>query len=159
MFSAIFFVAIGLLIDPAMLLQYWQPILLITLAVVLGKVVTCSVGAFLGGNDTRTSLHVGMSLAQIGEFSFIIASLGVTLKVTSSFLYPIAVAVSALTTLFTPYLIRGAGRLTDVFQRTAPRKLTTTLELYTDWGRATGRPALAQPSRGRCCGNGARRWR
>ncbi|HEY9509636.1 MAG TPA: cation:proton antiporter, partial [Verrucomicrobiae bacterium] len=95
MFSAIFFVAIGLLIDPKMLITYWQPILVITLAVVIGKVVTCSFGAFVGGNDTRTSLRVGMGLAQIGEFSFIIASLGVTLKVTSSFLYPIAVAVSA----------------------------------------------------------------
>ena len=133
MFSAIFFVAIGLLIDPSMLVQYWQPILLITIAVVVGKVVTCSVGAFLGGNDTRTSLQTGMSLAQIGEFSFIIASLGVTLKVTSSFLYPIAVAVSALTTLFTPYLIRAAGTLADNFQRRAPRKVATTLELYTNW--------------------------
>lgn len=133
MFSAVFFVAIGLLIQPAMLVEYWQPILIITLAVVIGKVLTCSVGAFLGGNDTRTSLHVGMSLAQIGEFSFIIASLGVTLKVTSSFLYPIAVAVSALTTLFTPYLIRGAGALADGFQRRAPRQVANTLELYTNW--------------------------
>jgi CPA2 family monovalent cation:H+ antiporter-2 len=139
MFSAIFFVAIGLLIDPAMLVQYWQPILLITIAVVVGKVVTCSIGAFLGGNDTRTALHTGMSLAQIGEFSFIIASLGVTLKVTSSFLYPIAVAVSALTTLFTPYLIRAAGGFADGFQRHAPQKVARTLELYTEWvGRIGG---------------------
>jgi CPA2 family monovalent cation:H+ antiporter-2 len=133
MFSAIFFVAIGLLIQPAMLLQYWQPILLITIAVIVGKVLTCSIGAFLGGNDTRTSLHTGFSLAQIGEFSFIIASLGVTLKVTSSFLYPIAVAVSALTTLLTPYMIRAAGGIADGFQRRAPRKLVNTLELYTEW--------------------------
>jgi len=140
MFSAIFFVAIGLLIQPAMLLEYWQPILLITAAVVLGKVLTCSAGAFLGGNDTRNSLHVGLSLAQIGEFSFIIASLGVTLKVTSSFLYPIAVAVSALTTLFTPYLIRAAGGLADGFQRAAPRKLVDTLEVYTEWVGQLGGP-------------------
>jgi CPA2 family monovalent cation:H+ antiporter-2 len=139
MFSAIFFVAIGLLIDPGMLVQYWQPILLITIAVIVGKVLTCSVGAFLGGNDTRTSLHVGFSLAQIGEFSFIIASLGVTLKVTSSFLYPIAVAVSALTTLFTPYLIRAAGGMADRFQRGAPQPVARTLALYTDWvGRLGG---------------------
>jgi CPA2 family monovalent cation:H+ antiporter-2 len=88
MFSAIFFVAIGLLIQPKMLLEHWQPILVITVAVVVGKVFTCSFGAFVGGNDTRTSLRVGMGLAQIGEFSFIIASLGVTLKVTSGYLYP-----------------------------------------------------------------------
>jgi CPA2 family monovalent cation:H+ antiporter-2 len=133
MFSAVFFVAIGLLIDPAMLLRYWQPILLITVAVVLGKIVTCSVGSFLGGNDPRTSLRVGMSLAQIGEFSFIIASLGVTLKVTSSFLYPIAVAVSALTTLLTPYLIRAADGTMDHLHRRAPAPLINTLKLYTTW--------------------------
>lgn len=133
MFSAVFFVAIGLLIDPKMLVLYWQPILIITLAVVIGKVVACAFGVFMGGNDTRTSLRVGMSLAQIGEFSFIIASLGVTLKVTSSFLYPIAVAVSALTTLSTPYLIRAADPLVEAFHRLAPRPLVNTLELYTGW--------------------------
>jgi monovalent cation:H+ antiporter-2, CPA2 family len=133
MFSAIFFVAIGLLIDPAMLVLYWQPILLITVAVVIGKIVTCSFGSFLGGNDPRTSLRVGMSLAQIGEFSFIIASLGVTLKVTSSFLYPIAVAVSAITTLLTPYLIRGADGSMDFIHRVAPPSLANTLKVYTTW--------------------------
>jgi CPA2 family monovalent cation:H+ antiporter-2 len=133
MFSAIFFVAIGLLIDPKMLITYWQPILVITLAVIVGKVLTCSFGAFIGGNDTRTSLRVGMGLAQIGEFSFIIASLGVTLKVTSGFLYPIAVAVSALTTLFTPYLIKSADSLVGGFDRRAPRSLVDSLGVYTRW--------------------------
>jgi monovalent cation:H+ antiporter-2, CPA2 family len=133
MFSAVFFVAIGLLIEPKMLLEYWQPILLITLAVVLGKIVTCSTGAFLGGNDPRTSLKVGMSLAQIGEFSFIIASLGVTLKVTSSFLYPIAVAVSAVTTLLTPYLIRAADGTMSLLHRHAPERVVNTLKVYTTW--------------------------
>lgn len=133
MFSAVFFVAIGLLIDPAMLVTYWQPILLITVAVVAGKIVTCTFGSFLGGNDPRTSLRVGMSLAQIGEFSFIIASLGVTLKVTSSFLYPIAVAVSAVTTLLTPYLIRAADGSVDRLRRSAPKPVVETLKLYTSW--------------------------
>lgn len=133
MFSAVFFVAIGLLIDPKMLVVYWQPIAIITLAVVVGKIMTCSLGAFLGGNNTRDSLRVGMGLAQIGEFSFIIASLGVTLEVTSSFLYPIAVAVSAVTTLLTPYLIRGADHVSNLFDRRAPRGLTNLLELYTRW--------------------------
>lgn len=140
MFSAIFFVAIGLLIDPQLLLTYWQPILVITLAVIVGKVVTCSFGAFAGGNDMRTSLRVGMGLAQIGEFSFIIASLGVTLKVTSGFLYPIAVAVSVITTLLTPYLIRSADGLVGWFDRSAPRSLVNVLELYTRWvGQIGGR--------------------
>ncbi len=133
MFSAIFFVAIGLLIRPQMLLTYWQPALAITLAVVVGKVLACSFGAFAGGNDTRTSLRVGMGLAQIGEFSFIIASLGVTLKVTSDFLYPIAVAVSALTTLFTPYLIRSADGVVGWFDRVAPNPVVDTLDTYTRW--------------------------
>jgi CPA2 family monovalent cation:H+ antiporter-2 len=140
MFSAIFFVAIGLLIEPRMIITHWQPILVLTFAVVAGKIVTCAAGAFLGGRDVRTSLQVGMSLAQIGEFSFIIAALGVTLKVTSGFLYPIAVAVSALTTLLTPYLIRAAGPAADAFQRAAPRGLVRTLALYTEWvGGSTGR--------------------
>ena len=133
MFSAIFFVAIGLLIDPKLLITYWQPILIITLAVVVGKVLACSIGTFLGGNDTRTSLRVGMGLAQIGEFSFIIASLGVTLKVTSGFLYPIAVAVSVLTTLLTPYLIKSADGLVNRFDRLAPPPLVNSLEIYTRW--------------------------
>lgn len=133
MFSAIFFVAIGLLIDPRMLVNHWQPVLVITIAVIVGKVLTCSFGAFVGGNDTRTSLRVGMGLAQIGEFSFIIASLGVTLKVTSPFLYPIAVAVSAITTLLTPYLIKSADSLAGWFDRVAPKPLANSLEVYTRW--------------------------
>lgn len=133
MFSAIFFVAIGLLIDPGMLITHWQPVVVITVAVIVGKVLACSFGAFVGGNDTRTSLRVGMGLAQIGEFSFIIASLGVTLKVTSDFLYPIAVAVSAITTLLTPYLIKSADGVVTGFDRLAPRPLASSLELYTLW--------------------------
>jgi CPA2 family monovalent cation:H+ antiporter-2 len=133
MFSAVFFVAIGLLIEPRMLLEYWQPVLVITLAVIVGKVLTCSFGAFVGGNDTRTSLRVGMGLAQIGEFSFIIASLGVTLNVTSKFLYPIAVAVSAITTLLTPYLIKSSDGLVNWFDRAAPARLVNYLTLYTRW--------------------------
>jgi len=133
MFSAIFFVSIGLLIDPRTLVAYWQPILVVTLAVVAGKILTCSLGAFLGGNDTKTSLHVGMSLAQIGEFSFIIASLGVSLKVTSGFLYPVAVAVSALTTLLTPYLVRAAAPAARALDRSMPGPLARSLALYTEW--------------------------
>ncbi len=133
MFSAIFFVAIGLLIDPKVLVQYWLPIVVISLAVVFGKVLTCAFGTFAGGNDSRTSLRVGMGLAQIGEFSFNIASLGLTLKVTSEFLYPVAVAVSVLTTLSTPYLMKSADGVVNWFDRTAPPKLVTYLGLYTAW--------------------------
>jgi CPA2 family monovalent cation:H+ antiporter-2 len=133
MFSAVFFVSIGLLIDPAMLVEHWLPVVVITIAVVLGKVITCAFGAFVGGNDSRTSLRVGMGLAQIGEFSFIIASLGVTLNVTSKFLYPIAVAVSAITTLLTPYLIKSTDAVVNWFDRVAPKPVVNGLEIYTRW--------------------------
>ena len=133
MFSAIFFVTIGMLIDPKMLIQYAWPIILLSLLVVVGKVATCSFGVFIGGRDLRTSLSVGMGLAQIGEFSFIIATLGLTLHVTSDFLYPIAVAVSVITTLVTPYLIRGTDGLVAWIDRAAPRPLMQALSVYTTW--------------------------
>jgi len=142
MFSAIFFVAIGLLIDPALLLKYWLPILVITAAVVVGKIVSCAFGTFVGGHDARTSMRVAMGLAQIGEFSFIIASLGLSLNVTSKFLYPIAVAVSAITTLLTPYLIKSADGLVARLDRLAPAALADLLGLYTNWvGRLSQRHA------------------
>ncbi len=133
MFSAVFFVAIGLMIQPAMLIKYWVPILVITLAVVVGKVLACSFGAFVAGNDRRTSLRVGMGLAQIGEFSFIIAQLGLTLNVTGDFLYPIAVTVSALTTLLTPYLIKNSDSFVGWFDHHAPQNVATSLDVYTRW--------------------------
>lgn len=136
LFSAIFFVAIGLMLDPAILLQYAWPIAVITAAVVLGKMLSCGLGAFIAGNDGRTSLRVGMGLSQIGEFSFIIASLGMTLQVTSDFLYPVAVAVSVLTTLSTPYLIRAADPLSLKLAAVMPQRLTRVLGMYGEWLRS-----------------------
>jgi len=133
MFAAVFFVAIGLLIDPKLLLEYAVPISIITVVVVLGKVTTCTAGTLLAGHDTRTSLLVGMGLAQIGEFSFIIASLGETLRVTSAFLYPVAVAVSAVTTLLTPYLIRSAPVAAARLDRVMPAPVGEGLDLYRGW--------------------------
>jgi monovalent cation:H+ antiporter-2, CPA2 family len=146
MFSAVFFVAIGLQIDPRLIAEYWLPVVVITLAVIIGKVVTCSFGTFVAGNDSRTSLRVGMGLAQIGEFSFIIASTGLTLGVTSAFLYPIAVTVSALTTLTTPYLLRHSDALVGWFDRKAPTKWVEYLANYTQWVsqlRGTAAPSMA----------------
>ncbi|OIN51449.1 cation:proton antiporter [Pseudomonas costantinii] len=136
MFSAIFFVAIGLMIDPQILLQYAWPIAVITVAVVLGKMVSCGLGAFIAGNDGRTSLRVGMGLSQIGEFSFIIAALGMTLQVTSDFLYPVAVAVSAITTLLTPYLIRGADPLSLKIAAVMPKRMSRVFGMYGEWLRS-----------------------
>jgi len=135
LFSAIFFVAIGLMIDPQVLVDYAWPIVVITLAVVLGKMLSCGMGAFIAGNDGRTSLRVGMGLSQIGEFSFIIAALGMTLQVTSDFLYPVAVAVSAITTLLTPYLIRAADPLSQKLGNVVPGRLARVLSLYGEWLR------------------------
>ena len=135
LFSAIFFVAIGLMIDPQVLVDYAWPIVVITLAVVLGKMLSCGMGAFIAGNDGRTSLRVGMGLSQIGEFSFIIAALGMTLQVTSDFLYPVAVAVSAITTLLTPYLIRAADPLSQKLGNVVPSRLARVLSLYGEWLR------------------------
>lgn len=106
MFSAIFFVSVGLLFNPSIVVNYFFPILIITLAVIAGKILVCSLGARLAGEERKTAIRIGMGLAQIGEFSFIIASLGITLHVTGEFLYSIAVCVSVITTLTTPYLIK-----------------------------------------------------
>jgi len=131
MFSAVFFVAIGLMLDPKVLIDYATPIIIITVAVILGKVITCSIGTFITGQGAKTGLRVGMGLAQIGEFSFIIASLGLSLNVTSKFLYPIAVSVSALTTLFTPYLIHYSDPLAEAIKKVLPTRITDAFKLYT----------------------------
>lgn len=133
MFSAIFFVSIGLMVDPFMMITYLVPIILITIAVVIGKITMCSIGVFLAGRDARTSLRVGMGLAQIGEFSFIIAGLGISLNVTSHFLYPIIVAVSALTTLLTPYLIKIADPFSQYLSSITPSRIRSICHNYTRW--------------------------
>lgn len=133
MFSAIFFVAVGLLLDPRIMVKYAIPILVIAGAVIIGKICSCTIGAMVAGNDGRTSLRMGMGMSQIGEFSFIIASLGMAYKVTSDFLYPIAVAVSAITTLTTPYLIRAADPLAKTIAKMTPRPLARITQLYGEW--------------------------
>jgi len=141
MFSAVFFVTVGRLIDPRLLWTHAVPITVISAAVRLGKLTACSFGTFVAGQGIRSSLRVGTAMAQIGEFSFIIAALGVSLKVTGDFLYPIAVAVSVITTLCTPYLIRGAEPLARLVETRAPRPAARVLEAYTRWvGRLAHRP-------------------
>jgi CPA2 family monovalent cation:H+ antiporter-2 len=146
LFSAVFFVSIGLMIDPQLILQHWVPVLVITGVVVVGKVLSCGFGTFIAGNDLRSSMRVGMGLAQIGEFSFIIATLGVTLKVTSDFLYPIAVAVSALTTLLTPYLIRASDPMVAGMTSWLLKSLIGTMDNYTRWvGQLASRKSGRSP--------------
>lgn len=107
-FGAIFFVSVGMMINPALLLQYWLPITIITLVVIVGQILFGSIGTLLSGQPLRVALQTGFSLVQIGEFAFIIANLGQNLKVTDSSLYPIVVAVSVITTFLTPYIMKLA---------------------------------------------------
>jgi CPA2 family monovalent cation:H+ antiporter-2 len=130
LFGAVFFVSVGMLIDPKMLVEYAGPVLLITLATIFGKALSSSLGALLAGQPLKQSIQAGLSLAQIGEFSFIIATLGLTLKVTSGFLYPIAVAVSAITTFTTPFLIRYAEPFHRFIESKLPASWLAALENY-----------------------------
>ena len=116
-FGAIFFVSVGMMIDPALLLQYWVPITVITLVVIIGQIFFGSLGTLLSGQPLRVALQSGFSLVQIGEFAFIIASLGQNLHVTEPSLYPIVVAVSVITTFLTPYIMRLAYPTLAFFER------------------------------------------
>ncbi|WP_158884304.1 cation:proton antiporter [Rhodanobacter sp. L36] len=133
MFAALFFVAIGLKIDPAMLLQYAVPALLIAIAVIAGKTLACSLGIFIVGHDARTSLRSGLAMAQIGEFSFVIATLGLSLGVISDFIYPIAVAISVICMAASPYLTRSADGIATGVRRVTPRPLRLLATSYSGW--------------------------
>jgi CPA2 family monovalent cation:H+ antiporter-2 len=133
MFAALFFVAIGLKIDPTMLLPYALPALLIAAVVIVGKTLTCSLGIFIVGHDARTALRSGLSMAQIGEFSFVIATLGLSLGVISKFIYPIAVAVSVLCMAASPYLTRSADRLATGLRWVTPRSIRLLATSYSGW--------------------------
>lgn len=133
MFGAIFFVSVGMTIDPLVIVQHWHAIALLTLIVLVGKTVGVTAGAFLTGAGVRLSLRSGLSLAQIGEFSFIIASLGQALGATRAFIYPMIVAVSAATTLTTPWLIRGSERAASAVERRMPQGWQSFAALYTGW--------------------------
>jgi monovalent cation:H+ antiporter-2, CPA2 family len=150
MFVAIFFVSVGSLIDPRLVLEHWAAILALSALVIVGKVIAVTAGAFITGSGLRSSIQAGMSLAQIGEFSFIIAAVGMTAGATRSFLYPIAVAVSAITTLTTPWLIRAAEPAALWVDRKLPRPIQTSVALYASWvDRIRRAPETAGRSRTR----------
>ncbi len=130
LFAAIFFVSVGMLIDPSIIAEHWGAILLLTVVTSVGKLFSASLGALVSGRGLKTSVKSGLSLAQIGEFSFIIATLGLSLKVTSDFLYPVAVAVSALTTFLTPYKIKYSDNIYNWVNRALPDELKRRLERY-----------------------------
>jgi CPA2 family monovalent cation:H+ antiporter-2 len=130
LFGAIFFVSVGMLINPAMLVNYAGPIIVIILVTIVFKTLSTTLGALISGQPLKQSVQAGMSLSQIGEFSFIIATLGLTLKVTSPFLYPIAVAVSAITTFTTPYMIKSSGSFYNWLEKVLPEKWQNSLSRY-----------------------------
>ncbi|RZK49116.1 MAG: sodium:proton antiporter [Pedobacter sp.] len=130
LFAAIFFVSVGMLINPQIIVDYAIPIIVVTLATIFGKLLSSSLGALLSGQPLKTSVQAGMSLAQIGEFSFIIATLGVSLKVTSDFLYPIAVAASAITTFTTPYMIKVSEPFYLFLTRILPKRWLDSISRY-----------------------------
>lgn len=130
LFGAVFFVSVGMLIDPVMLATYAIPIVIITIITLAGKALTTVTGSLVSGQPLKTSIQAGMSLSQIGEFSFIIATLGLTLGVTSDFLYPIAVAVSAITTFTTPYMIRLSEPLFKWTDKKLPASWKRAIQQY-----------------------------
>ncbi len=147
-FAAIFFVSVGMIIDPAMIVDHWLLVLVFLIVVVLGKVISVTLGAFLTGQSIQTSVKAGMSLAQIGEFSFIIAGVGLSLGATDELLYSAAVAVSGITTLLTPWLIRVAQPTAAWVDRKLPRSLQTFAALYASWmEQLRSRPADNQSGR------------
>jgi CPA2 family monovalent cation:H+ antiporter-2 len=132
-FAAVFFVSVGMLIDPRLVWQNLAAVLVLTGVVVAGKLIGVAVGTFIAGYGVRTSVQAGMSLGQIGEFSFIIAGVGLSIGVIRPFLYPVAVAVSALTTLLTPWLIKSSGRFATFIDGRMPHRLQTYASLYGAW--------------------------
>jgi CPA2 family monovalent cation:H+ antiporter-2 len=130
LFGAIFFVSVGMMIDPAAMIEYAWPILWVTLLTLFGKLISTTIGALLSGQPLKQSVQVGMSMAQIGEFAFIVATLGLSLNVISPFLFPIAVGASAITTFTTPYLIKYSEPFYNLVERLLPARWVTKLNRY-----------------------------
>jgi CPA2 family monovalent cation:H+ antiporter-2 len=130
LFGAIFFVSVGMLIDPSVLLAYTGPVIILTLSVLIGKTLFVTIGALFAGRPLKQAVQAGTSMAQIGEFSFIIATLGLTLNVVSEQIYPIAVGVSVITTFATPYMIRLAEPIYRTLLKILPQRWIVSLEEY-----------------------------
>lgn len=130
LFGAIFFVSVGMMVDPQIIVQYWKPVLLFTLIVTFGKPILATLGVLISGRPLKTSISAGMSLAQIGEFAFILASLGASLGVMREFIYPIMVAVSVITTFITPYFMKLSEPFSEWLEDHIPPKVMTFLNQY-----------------------------
>ena len=130
LFGAVFFVSVGMLIDPSAMVEYRWPILWVTLLSLFGKFFSTTLGALLSGQPLKQSVQVGMSMAQIGEFAFIVAALGLSLGVTSNFIFPVAVGVSAITTFTTPYMIKVSPSIYNFLVGILPDQWESRLSNY-----------------------------
>ena len=136
LFGAVFFVSVGMLVDPKIIVEYAIPIGVLVLTILIGQSIFGTFGFLIGGQSLKSAMRCGFSMAQIGEFSFIIASLGLSLNVTGEFLYPVVVAVSVITTFLTPYMIRLSVPSYNVLERHLPKT----------WVRALNNITLSHPS-------------
>lgn len=136
LFGAVFFVSVGMLIEPKLLVEYIVPILIITIVVIIGQMSFVTLGILLSGNSLHTAIRGGFSMVQIGEFSFIVASLGMSLGVISDFLYPIIICVSVITTFTTPVFIKSAEKVYDKINGNLPPKLYKFLSRHTSESRS-----------------------
>ncbi|MCI7154691.1 MAG: cation:proton antiporter [Prevotella sp.] len=136
LFGAVFFVSVGMLVDPKIIVEYAIPIGVLVLTILIGQSIFGTFGFLIGGQSLKSAMRCGFSMAQIGEFSFIIASLGLSLHVTGEFLYPVVVAVSVITTFLTPYMIRLSVPSYNVLERHLPKT----------WVRALNNITLSHPS-------------
>ena len=131
LFGGIFFLSVGMLIDPAMIVRYLVPILILSAVTIVGKLTISSLGVLLSGQSLKCAVRCGCSLAQIGEFAFIIASLGMSLGVIADYIYPIVVAVSVITTLTTPFFIKNSEKIYRFIRNLLPAPLERKVERYT----------------------------
>jgi CPA2 family monovalent cation:H+ antiporter-2 len=130
LFGAIFFVSVGMLIDPEMIVEYKWPVIFVTLWTLIGKLTSTTIGALISGQPLKQAVQVGMSMAQIGEFAFIVAALGLSLGVTSDFIFPVAVGASAITTFTTPYLIKFSEPFYNFISQKLPPRWIRGLNNY-----------------------------
>lgn len=132
LFGAVFFMSVGMMLDPSMVVKYIVPILIVTVVAIFGKLFFSSLGVLLAGQSLSNAIHCGCSLTQIGEFAFIIASLGMSLGVMEEFIYPIIISVSVITTLTTPFFIKHSDGILALITRILPKKMTSQLNRYTE---------------------------
>ena len=130
LFGAVFFVSVGMMINPAIIVEYGWIVLAVTLLTIFGKLFSTTLGAIFSGQPLKQAVQVGMSMAQIGEFAFIVATLGMSLGVISDFLFPVAVGASAITTFTTPYMIKYSDNFYNFLVRIIPKKLIVAIDGY-----------------------------